>query len=92
MKSVLGSRRSFGIGVGGFSLHLLPFCFLGQLAFEAFPFPGLQKEGVFLDILDDALLLNLSLEAPQGAFYGFAIEDPDLSQSVPPLICRSRSV
>jgi len=82
--SVLRSRWSFGVGVGGFSLNLLPFCFLGQLAFEAFPLSGLQKKGVFLNLLDDALLLYLSLEAPKRAFYGFTIEDPDLCQSVPP--------
>ena len=82
--SVLRSRWSFGVGVGGFSLNLLPFRFLGQLAFEAFPLSGLQKKGVFLNLLDDALLLNLSLEAPKRAFYGFTIEDPDLCQSVPP--------
>jgi hypothetical protein len=81
---VLGSRWSFGVGVGGFTLHLLPFCFLGQLAFEAFPLSGLQKKGVFLDLLDDALLLNLSFKAPKGAFDGFTIEDSDLCQSVPP--------
>jgi len=80
----LGSWWSFGVGVGGFSLHLLPFGLLGQLAFETFPLSGLQKKGVFLDLLDDALLLNLSFEAPKGAFDGFAIEDPDLCQSVPP--------
>ena len=82
--SVLRSRWSFGVGVGGFSLNLLPFRFLGQLAFEAFPLSGLQKKGVFLDLLDDALLLNLSFEAPKGAFDGFTIEDSDLCQSVPP--------
>jgi hypothetical protein len=80
----LGSGWSLGVGVGGFSLHLFPFCFLGQLALEAFPLSGLQKKGVFLDLLDDALLLNLSFEAPKGAFDGFTIEDPDLCQSVPP--------
>jgi len=89
---VLRSWWSFGIGVDGFSLHLFPFCFLSQLAFEAFPLSGLQEKGVFLDLLDDALLLNLSFEAPKGTFDGFTIEDPDLCQSVPPELCCSGSV
>jgi hypothetical protein len=80
----LGAWWSLGIGVGGFTLHLLPFSLLRQLALEAFPLSGLQKKGVFLDLLDDALLLNLSFEAPKGAFDGLSIEDPDLCQSVPP--------
>jgi hypothetical protein len=39
---------------------------------------------VFLHFLDNALVLNLALETPEGAFNGFAIENPDLGQRVPP--------
>jgi hypothetical protein len=65
-------------------LYFLTFGFAGQLTLEAFPLSGFEEKGVFLDLLDDALLLNLPLESPKGALDGFAIEDPNLCQSMPP--------
>jgi hypothetical protein len=81
---ILIPRWSFGIDVGGLTLHLLAFGFLGQFALEAFPLSRLQEKGVFLDILDDALLLNLPLESPKSALDGFAIEHPNCCQIMPP--------
>jgi hypothetical protein len=72
-------------------LHLLAFCFLCQLTLEPFPFAGFKKEGVFLYLLDYALLLNLSLKTPKGALDGFAIEYPNLCQSKPPSNMRSQN-
>jgi hypothetical protein len=57
--------RSLGIQVGRLSLHFLALGFLGQLALEALPLSRLQKEGVFLDIFNDAFLLNLPFESPE---------------------------
>jgi hypothetical protein len=76
--------RCFGIAFQRISSYLLSFEFLRQLTLQALPFSRLQKKRVFLNFLDNALLLNLALETPKGAFNGFTIENPDLGQSVPP--------
>ena len=44
--------------------------------------PGLQVEGVLLDILDDIFLLDLPLEPPQGAFDRFALLNLDFSHAL----------
>jgi hypothetical protein len=67
------------------SSHLLAFEFLRQFTLKALLFSRFQKKGVFLHFLDNALLLNLSLEPPKGALNGFAVENPDLCQNMPPL-------
>ena len=64
---LLGSWSGLGVGVRGLSSPFLAFEFLRQLTFEASFLPGLQKEGMLLHILDDALLLYLPLETPKGA-------------------------
>jgi len=40
---------------------------------------------VLLDLFENALLLHLSLETPKGALNGFAVENPDFCQTVPPM-------
>jgi hypothetical protein len=82
---LLAAGSCFGIAVGGLPADFLAFEFLRQLAFQALLFTRLKKEGVFLDFLDDAFLLDLPLEAAECAFDGFAIENPDFCQNVPPL-------
>jgi hypothetical protein len=66
------------------STHLLAFEFLRQFTLEALLFPGFQKKGVLLHLLDNALLLNLSLETPKGALDGFAVVYSHLCQNMPP--------
>jgi hypothetical protein len=67
------------------SSHLLAFEFLSQFTLEPLLFAGFQKKGVLLDLFENALLLNLSLETPKGALNGFAVENPDFCQTVPPM-------
>ena len=86
---ILSSWRRLRVAVPGLSSHLLAFELLSQLAFEAFLFPGLHVEGVFLDFLDNAFLLNLTLEAPKGALNGLTFEHPNFGQSMPPQYVRS---
>jgi len=69
------------------SSHLLAFEFLRQFTLEALLFAGLQKKGVPLHLLDNALLLNLSLETPKGALEGFAVVNSHFCQNMPPDIC-----
>src|SRR3989442_3502411 len=86
---ILSSWRRLRVAVPGLSSHLLAFELLSQLTFDAFLFSGLHVEGVFLDFLDDAFLLNLSLEAPKGALNGLTFEHPNFGQSMPPQYVRS---
>ena len=81
---ILGSCRRLRVGIGRLSSYLLAFELLGQLTLEALPFSGFQKVGVFLHFLDNAFLLHLSFETPERALNRFTIENPDLSQSMPP--------
>jgi hypothetical protein len=76
--------RCFGVSISGLSSHLLAFEFLGQFTLEPLLFAGFQKKGVLLDLFENALLLHLSLETPKGALNGFAVENPDFCQTVPP--------
>jgi hypothetical protein len=81
---MLSSWRRFRVVFRGLSSHFLAFELLSQLTFEAFILYGLHVEGVFLDFLDNAFLLNLSLEAPKGALNGLTFEHPNLGQNMPP--------
>ena len=86
---MLISWRRLRVAIPGLSSHLLAFELLSQLTFEAFLFPRLHVEGVFLNILDNAFLLNLTLEAPKGALNGLTFEHPNFGQSMPPQYVRS---
>src|SRR5689334_11593176 len=86
---MLSSWRRLCVAFPGLSSHLLAFELLSQLTFEAFLFPRLHVEGVFLDFLDNAFLLNLTLEAPKGALHGLTFEYPNFGQSMPPQYVRS---
>jgi len=66
------------------SPHLFAFEFLCQFTLKSLLFSGFQKKGVLLDILNDAFLLDLPLETAEGALNGFAVENPDFCQNVPP--------
>src|SRR5437899_1945114 len=81
---ILSSWRRLRVAIPGLSSHLLAFELLSQLTFDAFLFSGLHVVGVFLDFLDNAFLLNLSLEAPKGALNGLTFEHPNFRQSMPP--------
>ena len=61
---LLPAGRSFGVSISGLSSHLLAFEFLSQFTLEPPLFAGLQKKGVLLDVFENPLLLNLSLETP----------------------------
>jgi len=44
-----------------------------------------QKKGMSLDLLNNAFLLDLSLETAKRALNGFSCENPDFCQNVPPV-------
>jgi hypothetical protein len=67
------------------SSHFLTFEFLRQFTLEPLLFPGLQEKGVSLHLLNDAFLLDLSLETAKCALNGFPVENPDFCQNVPPM-------
>ena len=67
------------------SSHLLALQFLRQFALEALLLSGFEKKGVSLYLLNNPLVLDLSLETAKGAFDGFSIENPDFCQNVPPV-------
>ena len=83
-KSGLPAAGRFGINIRGFSSHLLAFEFLRQFTLKPLLFSGFQKKRVLLHGLNNAFLLDLSLETPKGALNGFAFENPDFCQNVPP--------
>jgi hypothetical protein len=72
--------RCLGVRFSRLSSHLLAFEFLRQFTLEALLFAGLQKR-VPLHLLDNALLLNLSLETPKGALERFAVVNSHLCQN-----------
>jgi hypothetical protein len=72
--------------------HLLTFKFLRQFTFKPFLFSGFQKKGVPLHLLNNAFLLDLSLETAKRALNGFSVENPDFCQNVPPVKICDRSV
>jgi hypothetical protein len=80
----LAAWRSFGVTISGLSSHLLAFEFLRQFTLKPLLFSGFQKKRVLLHGLNNAFLLDLSLETPKGALNGFAFENPDFCQNVPP--------
>jgi hypothetical protein len=65
--SLLAEARSVLIVSG---LLTIPFASQGRL--DPLFFPRFQIKGMFLDFLDDVLLLNLSLKAAQRVFQRFA--------------------
>src|SRR5204863_9901398 len=89
---VLASWRGFGVRFPGLAPYLLPFKLLSQLTLKTSLFPGLHVEGVFLDFLDNAFLLNLSLESPKGALNGLSFEHPNFRQCMPPQVVINSSV
>src|SRR5437870_10683297 len=86
---MLSSWRRLRVAVTGLSPHLLAFELLSQLTLETSLFSRLHVERVFLDFLDNAFLLNLSLEAPKGALNGLTFEHLNFGQSMPPQYVRS---
>jgi hypothetical protein len=64
--------------------HFPAFEFLRQFTLEAPLLAGFQKKRVLLDLLENAFLLNLSLETPKGAVHGFAVVNSHLCQNMPP--------
>ena len=68
------------------SSYLLAFEFPRQFTLEPLLFAGFQEEGVFLHVLDNAFLLDLSLETAKRALNGFSLEHPNFCQIVPPVI------
>jgi len=67
------------------SSHFLTFEFLRQFTFEPLLFSGFQKKRVSLHLLNNAFLLDLSLETAKCALNGFSVENPDFCQNVPPV-------
>ena len=62
----------------------LPRALAGECLLGAAFVAGLQVEGVFLDVLDDVLLLELAFEPPEGTFNGFTFLNLDFRQSSTP--------
>jgi hypothetical protein len=60
---------------------LLPVSLTGQRLLSPKLLTRLQVEGVSLDLLDDVLLLDLSLEAAKGVFQRFALLKLNFSQT-----------
>ncbi len=68
--------------VGGPAANLLPTPFSGQGLLDPLLFAGLQVEGVSLDLLDDVLLLDFSLEAAESVLDRLALLNSYFSHSV----------
>jgi hypothetical protein len=81
---LLAAGRCFGVTICGLSPHLLAFEFLRQFTLEPLLFSGFQKKGVSLYLLNNAFLLDLSLETAKGALNGFSFKNADFCQNVPP--------
>ena len=81
----MAAGRSFGVIVRGLSSHFLAFEFLRQFTLEPLLFSGFQKKRVSLHLLNNAFLLDLSLETAKCALNGFSVENPDFCQNVPPV-------
>ena len=67
-----------------FSFRFLTAAFAGQRLLDPSLFPRFQVEGVFLDFLDDVLLLYLAFEPAESVFERFAFLNPHLSHTYPP--------
>jgi hypothetical protein len=87
---LLAAGRCFGVSVRGLSSHLLTFEFLCQFTLKPLLFSGFEKKRVSLHFLNNAFLLDLSLETAKSALNGFSLENPNFCQNVPPLILRLR--
>src|SRR5207249_4299987 len=74
--TILCRTPNFSVSFRGLSPYLFALELLSQCTLDAFLFSGLQIIGVFLKILDNAFLLNLSFEAPKGALNRFTFENP----------------
>jgi hypothetical protein len=75
-----GGRRPMGMSVL-FLASFLAASFPCQRFPDMFFFAGLQVKGVALDLLNDAFLLHLALEAAQRIFEGFSLFNPDFRQN-----------
>src|SRR5260370_6219228 len=64
-----------------FATDLLAAPLAGQCLLGPALVAGLQVEAVLLDVLDDVLLLDLPLEAPEGVLDRLALLDLDLGQN-----------
>src|SRR2546427_12116190 len=84
---MLSSWRRLRVAVTGLSSHLLAFELLSQLTLETSLFSRLHVEVVFLDFLDNAFLLNLTLEAPKGALHGLTFEHSNFGQIILRNVC-----
>jgi len=80
MDRLAAAGRYFGIRIRWLSSRFLSSEFLRQFTFEPLLFSGLQKKRMLLQVLDNAFLLDLSLETPKGALNRFAIENPNFRQ------------
>src|SRR5579884_4269663 len=81
------SWRRLRIAVRRLAAHFLAFELLREFAFKTFLFSRFHIEGVFLDFLDDAFLLNLSLKAPKRALNGLTFKHSNLGQKLPQKKC-----
>jgi hypothetical protein len=60
---------------------LLPVSLTSQRLLDSLLFTRLQVEGVSLDLLDNVLLLDFTLEAAKSIFQSFAVLKLDLGQT-----------
>ena len=74
------------VGLFGFAPGLFAIAFPRQSLLYAVLFPGLQIEGVLLDLFNDVFLLHLPLESPQGVFQGFTLLKANFRQLTSPPI------
>jgi hypothetical protein len=81
---VVAAGGCLGVCIGRLPPHLLALEFLSQFTLEPPLFSGFQKKRVLLHVLNNTFLLDLSLETAKGALNGFALENPDFCQIVPP--------
>ena len=67
-----------------FASNLLSAPLPGEGLLNSLLFSRFQVEGVLFNFLNDVFLLDLSLEAPQSVFNGFAVLNSNFRQSVHP--------
>jgi hypothetical protein len=68
-------------GLLGFSPELFPVALASQRLLRPALVPGLEIERVFLDVLDDVLLLHLPLESAESALNGLPLLNLDFSHA-----------
>ena len=71
--------------LGDFAITFLAVALARQSGFETLLLARFQIESVALDFLNDVLLQNFTLEAPQRVFQRFAFLNTDFRQRLPPL-------